>query len=194
MFEALKEEKPSENNSQLPDVAGLSDMEKIELCYAWRVKGVGVTTLSKIFKVTRRTIYNWMTKYRDEYLMSLEESKPVEILIEHDTMLQHLEDIALYELNRLSTPEFQMDENEQVHKKSRTGSIKELSELIKTAAGIRQQRVNLHLMTGILPKKAEELHIAVSSRTAADASEEYQLTSQELRDTLLAKLQKNVRL
>jgi transposase len=194
MFESLKDEKPSENNSQVPDVAGLSDMEKIELCYAWKVKGVGVTTLSKIFKVTRRTIYNWLNKYRDEYLMSLEESKPVEILVEHDAMLQHLEDVALYELNRLSTPEFQMDENEQVHKKSRTGSIKELSELIKTAAGIRQQRINLHTLVGIIPKKAEELHVAVSSRTAADSAEEYQLSSEELRDALLAKLQKNVRL
>ena len=194
MFESLKPEKPDENNSQLPDVAGLSDMEKIELCYAWKVKGVGVTTLANIFKVTRRTIYAWLSKYREQYLSSLEESKPVEILVEHDAMLQHLEDVALYELNRLSTPEFQMDEKEQVHKKERKGSIKELSELIKTAASIRQQRINLHMIVGVLPKQAEQLHVAISSRTAAEASEEYTLSSEELRNTLLAKLQKNVRL
>lgn len=192
MFEALKNEKPTENNS--PNVEGLSPTERIELCYAWKIKGVGVTTLSKIFGVTRRTIYQWLSKYRDEYLMSLEESKPVEILVEHDTMLQHLEDVALYELNRLSTPEFQMDEKEQVHKKQVKGSIKELSELIKTAAAIRQQRINLHTLIGVLPKKPEELHLAISGRSGSANEEEYMMTSDELKNALLEKLSKNVTL
>lgn len=194
MFEKMKAEKPLTAENNLPDIESLTDMEKIELCYAWKVKGVGVTTLSKIFKVSRRTIYNWMSKFRDEYLMALEEAKPVEILVEHDAMLQHLEDLALFELNRLSSPEFQMDDKEQVQKKASKGSIKEISELLKTAASIRQQRIQLHQTVGVLPKQAEQLHVAISSRTAADAAEEYTMTPEALKASLLEKLSRNVRL
>jgi transposase-like protein len=192
MFENLKVTLPDKVAPNTLDISSLTDEQKIELSLVWRTKGIGVTTIAKTFKVSRRTIYTWLAKAREHYIANLEESTYLELITDHDMQLEDLENKALAELDRVTSPEYGFDELMQVHKK-KTGSTKQIADLLRTVLAIRQQRINLQMNCGLIPKVAEKLHHTIGNQVVAD-QEEYQMSTEDLRSSLLTKLTKLSRL
>lgn len=193
MFEKLKDTLPS-NSPEIEgfDVSSLLPEQKIELSLVWRTKGASVTAIAKTFGVTRRTIYQWLAKAKEHFISNIEEMTYLELIAEHDMQLEQLENIALAELDRITAPEFQMDEAGQINKKSR-GSIKDIAEIAKLALAIRQQRMQLHLNVGLIPKTPEKLHHIISPESSSN-TEEYEKSSEELRLLMIDKLNRVSRL
>lgn len=192
MFENLKVTLPDKVAPDTLDISSLTDEQKIELSLVWRTKGIGVTTIAKTFKVSRRTVYTWLQKARIHYVSNLEESTYLDLISEHDMQLEDLENKALVELDRITAPEYGLDDNLQVHKK-RAGSTKEIADLLRTVLAIRQQRINLQVTVGLIPKTAEKLHHTIGNQ-AVDSQEEYLMSTEDLRSSLLTKLTKLSRL
>lgn len=193
MFEKLKDTLPS-NSPEIEgfDVSSLLPEQKIELSLVWRTKGASVTAIAKTFGVTRRTIYQWLAKAKEHFISNIEEMTYLELIAEHDMQLEQLENIALAELDRITAPEFQMDESGQINKKSR-GSVKDIAEIAKLALAIRQQRMQLHTTVGLIPRVPDRIHHKISP-DAASNKEEYEQSSEELRLLMIDKLNRVSRL
>lgn len=191
MFESLKNKLPKEELDKF-DVSALTPEQKIELSLVWRTKGASVTAIAKTFGVSRRTIYQWLAKAKEHFLSNIEEMTFIELVADHDLMLESLENIALAELDRLTSPEFKMDESWQINKKI-PGSVKDISEVAKLALAIRQQRIHLHTTVGLIPRQADTIHHKISPNYA-EVKEEYEQSPEELRLCLMEKLSRVTRL
>lgn len=192
MFQQLKLTLPNKDNPPAVDVAALTSEQKIELAWTWKLKGVSITTLSKCFGVSRRTIYQWLAKGKEYYISNMEEMTYLELISEHDMQLEHLENVALAELDRITEAEFMADESGNIYPK-RKAATKEISDLLRTIAGIRDQRMKLHTTVGLIPRVPDRIHHKIGGRDV-EVVEEYQQTSDELRISLIDKLNKVSRL
>ena len=190
MFENLKVKLPEE--SEAIDINALTPEQKIELSLVWRTKGASVTAIAKTFGVSRRTIYQWLAKAKEHFISNLEEQTYLELIADHDVQLETLENIVLAELDRITSPEFNMDPSGQINQKTR-GSVKDISELTRTVLSIRQQRMQLHTTVGLIPRVPDKLHHQIGGSTV-EQNEEYEMTSEELRLRLMDKLSKVARL
>ena len=191
MFENLKVTLPDANSDTL-DVSTLTDEQKIEIALVWRTKGVAVTSIAKIFKVTRRTIYQWLNKAKEHFMSNIEEMTFLELITDHDMQLEHLENVALAELDRITEPEYGINSEGEVHKRTRK-SVKEISDLMKTVLAIRQQRMQLHLQVGLIPKTPERILHKISGADV-ELHEDYEKSSDELKLDLVTKLNRISRL
>jgi predicted DNA-binding protein YlxM (UPF0122 family) len=192
MFDQLKLAVPDKENLIEVDVHALTSEQKIELCWTWKLKGVSITTLAKSFSVSRRTIYQWLAKGKEYFISNMEEMTYLELIADHDMQLEHLENVALAELDRITEPEFGADENGNIYQKKKAAT-KEISELLRTIASIRDQRMKLHTTVGLIPRVPDKIHHKIGGREV-DSVEEYQQTSEELRISLIDKLNKVSRL
>jgi len=192
MYEELKIKVPNKDNPIKVNLDLLTPEQKIDLCWNWKLKGVSITTLSKCFSVTRRTIYQWLAKAKEHFISNMEELTYLEVIADHEMQLEHLENVALAELDRITESEFGMDDNGEIYTKKRAPT-KEISDLIRTIAGIRDQRMKLHQHCGIIPKMPDRLHHVISNKDS-EALEEYQQSAEELRLTLVEKLNRVSRL
>ena len=191
MFESLKNKLPKEELDKF-DVSALTPEQKIELSLVWRTKGASVTAIAKTFGVSRRTVYQWLAKAKESFLSNIEEMTHLELIAEHDMQLETLENIALAELDRITAPEYMMDEAGQINVKAR-GSVKDISEIAKLALAIRQQRMQLHTTVGLIPRTADTIHHKIS-QNHEEIKEEYEKSPEELRLLLVEKLNKVSRL
>jgi predicted DNA-binding protein YlxM (UPF0122 family) len=191
MFDALKNKLPKDELGKF-DVSALTPEQKIELSLVWRTKGASVTAIAKTFEVSRRTIYQWIAKAKEHFLSNIEEMTHLELITEHDMMLESLENIALAELDRITAPEYMMDEAGQINVKAR-GSVKDISEIAKLALAIRQQRMQLHTTVGLIPRTADTIHHKIS-QNHEELKEEYEQSPDELRLLLVQKLNRVSRL
>lgn len=191
MFESLKNKLPKEELDKF-DVSALTPEQKIELSLVWRTKGASVTAIAKTFGVSRRTIYQWLAKAKEHFLSNMEEMTHLELVTEHDMMLENLENIALAELDRITAPEYMMDEAGQINVKAR-GSVKDISEIAKLALAIRQQRMQLHTTVGLIPRTPDTIHHKIS-QNHEEVKEEYEKSPEELRLLLVEKLNRVSRL
>lgn len=191
MFESLKNKLPKEELDKF-DVSSLTPEQKIELSLVWRTKGASVTAIAKTFGVSRRTVYQWLAKAKESFLSNIEEMTHLELIAEHDMQLETLENIALAELDRITAPEYMMDEAGQINVKAR-GSVKDISEIAKLALAIRQQRMQLHTTVGLIPRTADTIHHKIS-QNHEEVKEEYEKSPEELRLLLVEKLNKVSRL
>jgi predicted DNA-binding protein YlxM (UPF0122 family) len=192
MFDQLKLAVPDKENLIEVDVHALTSEQKIELCWTWKLKGVSITTLAKSFSVSRRTIYQWLAKGKEYFISNMEEMTYLELIADHDMQLEHLENVALAELDRITEPEFGADENGNIYQKKKAAT-KEISELLRTIASIRDQRMKLHQHCGLIPKVPDRLHHVISSKDSVSL-EEYEQTDEELRVSLMSKLNRISRL
>jgi hypothetical protein len=123
----------------------------------------------------------------------MEEQTYLELIAENDLSLEHLESIALAELDRITSPEYGMGKEGQVHVKTSKASVRELSELLRTVASIRDQRMKLHTTVGLIPRVPDKIHTKISHKLE-DSTEEYQMTADDLRLTMIEKLNRISRL
>jgi len=191
VFEQLKENPPKKDSPL--DLPSLTDEQKLDLVVAWKLRGVSITVLAKTFGVSRRTIYNWLAKAKGDYISNMEEQTYLELIAENDLSLEHLESIALAELDRITSPEYGMGKEGQVHVKTSKASVRELSELLRTVASIRDQRMKLHTTVGLIPRVPDKIHTKISHKLE-DSTEEYQMTADDLRLTMIEKLNRISRL
>lgn len=190
MFENLKVKLPEETSGV--DLESLTPEQKIELSLVWRTKGASVTAIAKTFGVSRRTIYQWLAKAKEHFISNMEEMTYLELIADHDIQLETLENIVLAELDRITAPEYGMDSTGQINVKQR-GSIKDISDLTRTVLSIRQQRMQLHTTVGLIPRVPDKLHHQIGGSTV-EQSEEYEMSSEELRLKLMDKLSRVARL
>lgn len=191
MFDALKNKLPKDELEKF-EVSALTPEQKIELSLVWRTKGASVTAIAKTFGVSRRTIYQWLAKAKEHFLSNIEEMTHLELIAEHDMQLETLENIALAELDRITAPEYKMEEAGQINVKAR-GSVKDITEVAKLALAIRQQRMQLHTTVGLIPRTADTIHHKISPNHEV-LKEEYEQSSEELRLGLIDKLNRVSRL
>lgn len=192
MFEKLKDEKPDSAEMGKLDISTLTPEQKIELSLVWRTKGASVTSIAKTFEVSRRTIYQWLAKAKEHFISNIEEMTYLELIAEHDMQLEQLENIALAELDRITEPEYRMDPNGQINVKKK-GAIRDISELAKLALAIRQQRMQLHTTVGLIPRVPDTLHHKIAP-SHTESLEEYEQSADELRMSLINKLNRVSRL
>ena len=66
------EDTPVDDSKSIPELRGKTEEEKTATAFEWKMRGMPVPNIAKMFGVHQSTVYRWLQKHVDEYRQRLE--------------------------------------------------------------------------------------------------------------------------
>lgn len=164
-------------NSSLPE-SSQSQRDKIKLAYELKQHGYPVAEIAEKLGCCQKTVYNYLNKYRQEYLDELEASKALDIVIENLTEIRDLKDLCL----RLAC---QIAEEEHLDPVTgittpKKGSFRDKAEVLRLVRDFIRMEIDLKTQVGLLPKTPEKIYESIGDHRAKQETHENPVTREDL--------------
>ena len=202
IIDSLEVDKPSKGlsskeESMASDLRRKSDEEKIAAAFEWKMRGIPIPHISRMFGVNPSTIYRWLSRYAQDYREHLENQPKANIIAESLQFINRLEEVCMYEITQLDgggDAEVDPDTGEV----TRTRSNNEVNQKVKwvdTALKCERTRLRLMLDTGVLEKEPEKIYHTLRGKDeGADKRVEEDRTEEELMSDINDLLKKGRRI
>lgn len=171
------------------DIQKLTTSEKIQLAVALKREGWHVDAIATHFGCCQKTIYNYLTKARDERLNELEAVKSIDILVENLDAIENLEDLCLKMASQIAS-EHEVDPvTGEI--KPKKGSYRDKAEFLRLVRDFRKMKIDLEVKTGVLPNSADQIYRILQEQhaKAQSSDEEAKISRPELEAKLKERLQ-----
>jgi predicted transcriptional regulator len=173
------------------EIESLTLDAKVGLAVRLRGEGMPPNQIAAVFGVTPRTIYNWFSKYRDDYIQELEQLKHIDVFTEQLQSLQEYEQKILRVATKLG-----FDSDEPVDPKTKIkGKLGDWVNLMKLAASVRDQQVKLHQFCGTVPRQPERIYHTISESSCKNGENKDDISKlgrEELEKLTLRRLQEQL--
>lgn len=177
-------------NYKPPDPATMTDQEKIRVAYDWKQAGMPVVEIADYFKVCQKTVYNWINKYRDEFLNELEATRSLDIVVKQLHDITDLSDLCLRIAHQIGQEKAIDPRTGKIIQKK--GSLRDQAEMLRLVRDFKRMEIELQMSTGIIPKEPERIYGALQERHAvAEEIDDDEITSRpDLERKALERLKK----
>ncbi len=138
----------------------LPDAEKHRQAWQFKMNGLTIPNIAKVFGVDVRTVYRWFSVMKAEWVSQMEIEPSVNHFAGEIMHLEEMEALCLYEASQIGNDSKKFDvtigavvesPNKAVDAANKRGWVKE-------AGVFRMARIKLMLDTGVLPKEADRLY------------------------------------
>jgi hypothetical protein len=176
--------------------------ERRRRVYEFLIRGVPVTTMARILRVSRETIHQDIKFIRNFNKQRIVNSDPAEEIGDHDRFLNEIEVMALYEYHGLpderdDMPVFNPDGSPRLAPDGTPVTKRVLvrshaasrSRFLELALRARESRLSMQMRTGVVPKAPEQLNLGfnVEGEDIRTISDPERL--KQLRQRLIERLQ-----
>lgn len=150
----------TEEERQKSELNALSDDEKWARAWQFRMRGVPVRNIGKMFGVDIRTIYRWFARLKQQFREVFEQETSADLLVE---FILEIDD-------QIATVRYDIVQLEQDGKKfdPATGAVTENDDKFqvigarqryqKHLADLTKMKMDLLLQTGVIPKEPERMY------------------------------------
>lgn len=136
----------------------LPDEEKWRQAWNWRMQGVPMSAIAKMFDVDVRTVHRWLARLKSEFRESFEGETAADCLAGHLMKLESLEEVCRYEANQLSKDGKDFDpvtgkiiENKAIHQQKGNQA-----KFLKIALECEAAQIKMLQEVGVLPQREPE--------------------------------------
>jgi len=148
----------TDTEKQQAKMASLPKEEKWRQAWGWKMQGVPISAIAKMFDVDVRTINRWIGNLKAQFRESFEGETAADCLAGHLMKLESLEEACRYEANQLSKEGKQFDpvtgkviESKNVHQQKGNQA-----KFLKIALDAEMAQVKVLQEVGVLPTKEPE--------------------------------------
>jgi len=152
----------------------LPEEEKHQKAWEWKMQGVGLERIAKVFNVSTRTIQVWQKKHRQRFRDELEGETVVDLLAGHFLSLENIERTALYEIEQLTAEGYSYDHKtgKVVARNPDGDKVKNLKAMMDVALKARKMSIELGITTGILPTDVKGIHQTIGEKSGKHDEDE----------------------
>lgn len=151
---------PTPEETKKHELQLLTDEEKHRQAWQFKMNGVPMQSIAKIFGVDARTVYRWFSVMKADWVSQMEIEPSVNHFAGEIMHLEELESLCLYEASQIGNDSKKFDvtlgavvdsPNKAIDAANKRGWIKE-------AGVFRMARIKLMLETGVIPREADRLY------------------------------------
>lgn len=171
------------------EMAALPDPEKWRKAWGWRMQGVPMSAIAKMFDVDVRTINRWIARLKQEFRESFEGESAADCLSGHLMKLESLEEACRYEANQLSKDGKEFDpttgqvvESKNIHQQKGTQA-----KFLKIALDCEVAQIKMLQEVGILPTKEPERmyrSMAEEGKSAMDEEQDVVIVPKDRKESI----------
>lgn len=180
------------------DIDKLVIDDKRRLANKLSLMGIAHSDLAVFFKVSTRTIYNWIKSERDSFVEELEAKTAIDLVVEQLADLAAYEKLFMREASALGQEQIEVDieTGQRRIKNPARSELGNKAKFLALAIDAKAKQIALLTQVGAIPKAVEKMYQKIGdNRTdALEPTDLSKIDEEKLSESVLEKINQQVRM